>query len=161
MADDAIDQPAPDEGHTQQMADLSSLEFQAASEDYEPSNDAMAGQHEAAEQPDMSTGELCSSLLMIGFNLVASRRGQHWQLSPDEATETGNALGAVLDKYFPDLSNQGVEITAVMTVGMVLTPRLMADKQQAEAEERQRVEAERREKQQQGGDGGDQSEHAA
>lgn len=160
MADDAIDQPAPDEGHTQQMADLSSLEFQAASEDYEPSNDAMAGQHEAAEQPDMSTGELCSSLLMIGFNLIASRRGQHWQLTTDEANETGNALGAVLDKYFPDLSNQGVEITAVMTVGMVLTPRLMADKQVQEAEERQRIERERAEKQQ-GDAGGDQSEHAA
>lgn len=131
-----------DEGNAQQAADLSSLEFQAANEDYQPGpDDPLTGEHEAAE-PQISTGELCTSLLMIGFNLVGSRRGGHWNLTPEEATETGNALGAVLDKYFPDLSEQGVEITAVMTCAMVLTPRIMQDKQIA-AEEAHREAIER------------------
>jgi len=127
----------PDAGNAQQAADLSNLEFIAANEDYTPGPGAVAGEHEAA-QPEISTGELCSSLLMIGFNLIGSRRGDHWNLTQEEATETGNALGQVLDKYFPDMSSQGVELTAVMTCAMVLTPRLMADKQ-LEAQRREHI----------------------
>jgi hypothetical protein len=140
MSDAAPEQPK-DEGSAQQNADLSNLEFIAANEDYAPNPDAMTGEHEE-DQSEISTGEMCSSLLMIGFNLIGSRRGDHWNLSQEEASETGNAVGAVLDKYFPDMSNQGIEITAVMTCAMVLTPRLMADKQM-EAQRREHIERER------------------
>lgn len=135
--------PEQDAGAAQQAADLSQLEFHAAAEDYQPGPEIEAGEVEAANDPEaMDTGELCASLLSIGFGLVASRRGDHWALNESEATETGNAIGAVLDKYFPDLASQGVEVTAVMTCAMVLTPRLMADKQLAA----QREQAETRER---------------
>ena len=148
----------------QQAADLSNLEFIAANEDYTPSPDQMQGE-QAEAQPEISTGEMCSSLLMIGFNLIGSRRGDHWNLTQEEATETGNAVGAVLDKYFPDMSNQGVEITAVMTCAMVLTPRLMADKQYAQQRrehiEREQARTRAAEAQEVGDMDGDQSEPAA
>lgn len=157
--DEAIDVPA-DAAGAEQAADLERLEMNAANEDFAPGDDALGGEAEAAE---IGTGEMCSSLLMIGFNLVGSRRGPHWNLSPEEATETGNAIGAVLDKYFPDLSSQGVELTALMTCAMVLTPRLMTDKQlQAQSEQNERIEAQRQranEASDDGGDGGDQPQH--
>jgi hypothetical protein len=163
MSDAAPEQPK-DEGSAQQNADLSNLEFIAANEDYTPSPEAMQAEQGEA-QPEISTGEMCSSLLMIGFNLIGSRRGDHWNLSQEEASETGNAVGAVLDKYFPDMSNQGVEITAVMTCAMVLTPRLMADKQYAQ-QRREHIERERQrtnaaEAQETGDIDGDQSESPA
>jgi hypothetical protein len=163
MTEAAPEQPQ-DTGNAQQAADLSNLEFIAANEDYAPNPDAMAGEHEE-DQSEISTGEMCSSLLMIGFNLIGSRRGDHWNLSQEEASETGNAVGAVLDKYFPDMSNQGIEITAVMTCAMVLTPRLMADKQM-EAQRREHIAREQArtkaaEAQETGGMDGDQSEPAA
>ncbi len=140
MTTESPDATPMDDGRAQQDADLSQLEFTAASEDYQPANDpAMADATEAA--PEMATGEMVASLLHIGFGLVASRRGQHWALNEAEAQETGNAIGAVLDKYFPDLAGQGVEVTAVMTCAMVLTPRLMQDKAiNAEAEQRAALE---------------------
>jgi hypothetical protein len=77
---------------------------------------------------DMETGEMVSAMLMIGFELVASRRGEHWRLSPSEAKQTGAAVGDVLDKYFPDMTSHGAEITAVMACSMVLLPRIGQDK---------------------------------
>lgn len=148
-----------DDGVSQQEAELAALEQAAANEDYQPGPDEpLAGDHEAAE-PEISTGELCTSLLSIGFNLVASRRGDHWRLSDGEAHETGQALGAVLDKYFPDLSNQGVEVTAVMTCAMVLTPRLMQDRKiEAQAAKREAIERQQAsESAAEGGVDGDQS----
>ena len=91
---------------------------------------------EVAEAPEMETSELCTALLSIGFSLVASRRGEHWTLNRTEAEETGKAVGAVLDKYFPDLAaTSGVEVTAVMTMGMVVMGRLATDKKVADAKE--------------------------
>lgn len=135
---DTAEQGQQDQGAAQQAADLSQLEFVAANEDYTPGPEIAAGEVEAAADPEaMDTGEMMTSLLQIGFGLVASRRGDHWALNEAEATETGNAIGGVLDKYFPDLSNQGVEVTAVMTCAMLLTPRLMTDKQLAAQREQQ------------------------
>lgn len=78
---------------------------------------------------DIDTGEMLCSLLTVGFGLVAARKGEHWNLSEAEAKQTGAAVGAVLDKYFPDLTQHGPEITAVMACSMVFVPRIMADKQ--------------------------------
>lgn len=128
------------QGAEQQAAQLEQLEALAAAEDFQPGPEsALEGEHQHAE-PEISTGELCTALLSIGFSVVASRRGSHWALNETEAKETGQAVGAVLDKYFPDMANHGPELTALMTVGAVLTPRLMIDKQQTMQQERQRQE---------------------
>jgi len=87
------------------------------------------------EADSMETGELCTAILSIGFSLVASRRGAHWELNRTEADETGRAIGAVLDKYFPDLAgSSGAEVTAAMTIGMVLMGRFAEDKRIQEKE---------------------------
>lgn len=113
----------------QQAAELEALAQQAETEDFIPEPDTVEGEYQSAEPEAISTGELCAALLSIGFGLVASRRGDHWKLNEAEANETGQAVGAVLDKYFPDMGAHGPELTALLTVGAVLTPRLMADKQ--------------------------------
>ena len=94
------------------------------------------GQEVETEAASMETAELCTALLSIGFSLLAARRGEHWALNRTEAEETGKAVGAVLDKYFPDLAEtSGVEVTAVMTMGMVVMGRLAQDKKVAQAKE--------------------------
>jgi len=92
---------------------------------------------EIEQQPEMETGALCASLLTISFALLASQRGAHWNLSEAEAVETGSALGVVLDKYFPDMKNQGAEVAALMTCVMVVTPRVMMDKKLSQSQEKE------------------------
>jgi hypothetical protein len=87
------------------------------------------------DSASMNTAELCTAILSIGFSLIGSRRGAHWELNRTEADETGKAIAAVLDKYFPDLAgSSGAEVTAAMTLGMVLMGRLAEDKRIQEKE---------------------------
>lgn len=116
----------------EQLAALAEQQDQGHQSEWEP---VPEGQ-EVVEAPEMETSELCTALLSIGFSLIASRRGEHWELNRTEAVETGRAVGAVLDKYFPDLAaSSGVEVTAVMTLGMVLMGRVAEDKKVAAAKE--------------------------
>lgn len=114
-----------------QTAEIEALAAQAENEDFTPEPEALQGEYQSAqpEQQQISTGELCTTLLHIGFALVAARRGDHWKLSAQEAAGTGEAVGAVLDKYFPDMPAHGAEIVAVIAVGSVLAPRLAVDSQ--------------------------------
>ncbi len=142
-----IETAVPDNlSQAEQLTDLDNLAQQAANEDFIPEPDQVH-QGEVETAPEISTGQMVTALLSIGFNMVAGRKGSHWNLSAEEATETGEAIGGVLDKYFPDLSESGVELTACMTVAMVLTPRLMMDKQIEAKAEAERLEARK-------GDGG-------
>lgn len=76
--------------------------------------------------PEVPTGEVVASLLSVTFALIATKKGEHWNLAPDEAETAGDAYGAVIDKYFPDsIGNMGVEITALMVTAMLVTPRMM------------------------------------
>lgn len=119
---------APDNQSAENIAAIEAMATEAESEDFDLSTVAANDQQQAEPEPEgMQTGELCTALLSIGFSLVAARKGPHWALQPEEASETGNAVGAVLDKYFPGMAEQGPEITALMCVGMVVGPRLMMD----------------------------------
>jgi hypothetical protein len=106
-----------------QADEIERLAAIAETEDAAP----LEGDYQEAEQPEMNTGELCTALLSLGFGLVAARKGQHWALSEGEATDTGQAVGAVLDKYFPDMSGAGPELMAVLCLGTITIPRLMLD----------------------------------
>ena len=102
-------------------------ELRRLSSDYEKTERTEAAV--ASGIPEISTGELMTQFLSVGFGLVAVRAGEHWVLSTDEAEIAGNAYGDVLDKYFPDLSGMGgVEVTAVMVTGSLMIPRMMANK---------------------------------
>jgi hypothetical protein len=115
----------------EQLADLA--ESQDANQESEwQATDLAVGDDGSAS---METAELCTAILSIGFSLIGSRRGAHWELNRTEADETGKAIGAVLDKYFPDLAgSSGAEVTAVMTLGMVLMGRFAEDKRIHEKE---------------------------
>lgn len=89
---------------------------------------AAAGVAESAAR--LETAEAITAILHISFELIAARKGAHWKMSLDEATEAGKAYGAVIDKYYPD-TMIGVEVTAITVTAMVLIPRMAIDRQLA------------------------------
>jgi hypothetical protein len=114
---------------TEEKEQLDTLDkMQIEIEDEETAEIDFDAVSDASKSYDMPTGEMVSAMLMIGFELVASRRGEHWRLSPSEAQQTGAAMGDVLDKYFPDMTSHGAEITALMACSMVILPRIGQDK---------------------------------
>jgi len=62
-------------------------------------------------------------LLQINDQLVA--KGSLWGCERKEAIGLAGAVVAVVDKYFPDISKFGVEITAVCLVTIYAAPRIM------------------------------------
>lgn len=84
------------------------------------------------KKPEMDTGAVCDALVGLAFGLLADRRGPHWALSKTETDQLGSAVGAVLDKYLPDI-NTGTEIVLVVSLLVIVGPRVAADKAYAEA----------------------------
>lgn len=62
-------------------------------------------------------------LLQINDQLVA--KGSLWGCERKEAIGLAEATVAVVDKYFPDISKFGVEITAIALAVIYATPRIM------------------------------------
>ena len=100
--------------------------------------------------PTPSTADILAPMLQISFGLIAAKRGAHWALSDEEATEAGRAYGEVMDKHFPEVT-VGPEITAIMVTLAIVGPRAMQDKTIAAAKPQTKD-------QEEGGDGGDKSE---
>ena len=122
--------PEVDQDHAAELANHTSKD----SGDYVPDPGELMPKAEP-EQPEMSTAELCQMVVGVLFAIVANRRGEHWNLSPEETEKLGNAAGAVVDKYAPDLDT-GPEAALVMVGVMIAAPRLAMDKQiEAEKEE--------------------------
>jgi len=103
--------------------------------EYQPS-----GESEQAGQGDPSSEEVVTTLAVVTFRLIATRRGEHWQLSADEAQQIGQAGGAVLDKWAPDMT-VGPEATLAVTLGVVLVGRVQQDKAVADAKRREAQDA--------------------
>jgi len=79
---------------------------------------------------EVPTAEIVAQLLGVTFGLIATKAGEHWALSEDEANVAGEAYGAVIDKYFPDAGQyMGVEVTALLITGGLIMPRLIMSKQ--------------------------------
>ncbi len=97
-----------------------------------------------AEQADPSSAEVVQTLAAVTFNLVAVRRGEHWNLSAEEARQIGEAGGAVMDKWAPGMK-VGPEATLAVTLGVVAMGRLQQDKAIADAKRREQKEAEAKE----------------
>lgn len=110
-----------------QLADL-----QALGPDFDASAEALgdaAGASPTTSQ--VRSGELFGGLVAVLCNVVAVRRGDHWQLSQEESEDVGNALAAVIDKYVPDME-AGPEFALVVTCGAVFGPRLLTDLSQVQ-----------------------------
>lgn len=101
-------------------------ELNALVDDFQPVPEALAGDG-VPDRVAIDSGEMCATCLSVGFGLVASRRGDHWALSDQESEQLGGALGAVLDKYCPDIEG-GPEYALIVAAGMVVVPRLLIDK---------------------------------
>lgn len=89
-----------------------------------PGND---GPNPQAEEMQLG-GEELAFIFEIGFGVVATRRGDHWKIKPDEAQQLGTATDKVLQKYLPNMQT-GPEVALCLTAGMVFLPRLMMDQQ--------------------------------
>lgn len=118
----------------QQLNELAALAAEAAAEDATRGEYIPGSGAPEAEPQGPSTGEMVAGVLAITFGLVAARRGAHWNLSAAEAQQAGEAYGAVLDKYFPDMK-AGPEVAAVAVTAMIVLPRLAADRAAADREE--------------------------
>ncbi len=92
-----------------------------------PSDQDIAPGQPAPADNDMPTGDLVGELLNLTVNgVVAPMRGSHWNMTEQECRSLGNAYGAVLDKYFPNLS-MGAEVTALVVTVTVVGPRIAKD----------------------------------
>lgn len=141
-----------------QEQQINELEHLAAAADAEePAEGEFIPGQEPEPEPEQqhSTAEVLAPLLQITFGIVASRRGPHWALSDGEAKEAGEAYGAVMDKYFPEVS-MGPEVTAVMVTLAIVGPRVMQDKH--EAMKRAAAAKAKEQEQDQGGTDGNQQE---
>ena len=95
-------------------------------------------------QPDNSLliGEVGAMTTGMIFSFVASRKGEHWRLTPDEGEQIADVSQQCMDEYMPDFEMSPVWLLAGITTGIV-APRLLLDiKVQAqkdkEAEHRQK-----------------------
>lgn len=124
----------------QQKKELDDLEDEAKAGDYIHKGEPI-GQRD--EKPRVEVGEMLTGVVMVAFNIISARRGDHWRLREVEAAELGGALGDVVNKYYPEVSLGPLPVLGGVAAAIVV-PRLMVDKKiQEEAS------------------GGDQSEHAA
>lgn len=110
-------------------AELNALHAEADS--FEPDNsDGMGGTMNLDDEPkaqgvDKPTGEIILPIISVMSAVAAP----NWEISDEENTVLADAFGDLLDKYFPDApSYLGVEITALLAVGMVVAPRIAEGK---------------------------------
>jgi hypothetical protein len=75
----------------------------------------------ANEVVEPETAELLAPVIKITADLVAP----NWALTEVECEQLANSYAALLDKYLPEngLNNYGVEITALLTTGIVFSSR--------------------------------------
>lgn len=116
-------------GQKEQLAELALLpgeEGQAggAGQDFSPGPGGSGGGKSG--QGSAETGAMLGVLVSTVCTVVAARRGDHWILRPEEAESVGQAAGAVLDKYVPNVE-AGPEFALVMVCLTVFGPRAMAD----------------------------------
>lgn len=75
-------------------------------------------------------GEDIEPIISSTFSMVATRRGEHWELSDSEADKMADAYARLGQKYLPYLlAEHSVEITAIIVTGTIVLPRLKTDKQ--------------------------------
>ncbi|GGX52278.1 hypothetical protein [Saccharospirillum salsuginis] len=63
----------------------------------------------------------------VGFGVVAKKRGDHWQITPDDGHRLGVATAQVIHRFIPDFDNVGpVGNLAIVAAGLI-GPRIMLD----------------------------------
>lgn len=134
----------------QRAAELEAL----AAAEYQAPGELAPGQGIAGAPPVQDqgpdNGELAGSVVLVLFELVAARAGDHWRVTPAEAQAWGAAAGPVLDKYL-GRGNLGPEVTLVAATLGLLVPRVLVSRS---------VRRDRGDQGDQGGDRGDKGDKA-
>lgn len=79
----------------------------------------------------------------VTFEMVGSRRGEHWTLDDDEPEQLGKAWAPVMNTYAPRLFAEHTEVgVAVLCTFSILAPKLAEDRRLAELAEQAEREAE-------------------
>lgn len=69
-------------------------------------------------------GEMLAAVPVLIFEFMASRFGDHWQLSEPEALAYGESLSDVIDRYLPEIAGNRPELTALgLLVVVTALPR--------------------------------------
>lgn len=88
----------------------------------------LPGDDEAGQAPpDQQAVELVATLAKLTGELVAARRGAHWQLAEREAQAWAEAAVPVIEKYAPDFQ-ASPELALALCTGMLVLPRLQKDR---------------------------------
>lgn len=112
-----------------QLRDLSRLANENAG-DYVPGGDGIGSGTGGSR--DAADGALIAGLVSTICTLVATRRGEHWKLTEDEAAMFGAAADPVIRKYAPDME-ASPEFTLIAVTLAVFAPRVMTDLKLQEA----------------------------
>jgi hypothetical protein len=94
------------------------------------------GDDEKKKEPPKNAQSVAMITMVLGgvFEVLAVRLGDHWRLDPKEAKAIAEPAVAVLDKYLPDFES-GPELALVASLGMVVLPRALQQKQIAQQTE--------------------------
>jgi len=98
--------------------------------------DFVPGTDDKPKQAPKNAQSIAMVTMVLGgvFEVLAVRLGDHWRLDPKEAKAIAEPAVAVLDKYLPDFES-GPELALVASVGMVVMPRVLKQKQLAQQDE--------------------------
>lgn len=98
-----------------------SLSIQATALDNELAPPTIQEIEPVKAEPEVETAELLAPVIAITANILAP----NWQITDDETNQLATVYGALLDKYLPDnpASKYGLEITALMTTGLIFAAR--------------------------------------
>ena len=79
-----------------------------------------------AKAPALGVGDAIAMISGILFNFVAMRKGEHWRLSEEEASELGEASQDVILEYFPDFKGSPLLVLGGVSTAIV-APRFLMD----------------------------------
>lgn len=108
----------------------------------EQADDDADGTPDPEDIPDINPEQLEAGFT-VTFDLIANRRGEHWELAEredgkDEAEQLAEVWTPVLNHYAPYLFKKHTEVgVAVLASATILAPRLAEDRRQAEQRERE------------------------
>ena len=83
-------------------------------------------------EPAFKSEQAMAMFVATVCDLVASRRGDHWQLAAEEAKACGEAYGALIDAYLP-AQTLGPGVMAITVTALVFGPRIQQDRALAKA----------------------------
>ena len=99
-------------------------------------DEASSGPSGPDEVPELDPEQLVPAF-EASFNMVAVQRGQHWELSDDEAEQLAEGWTPVINHYAPYVMRQYTELgLAAMVTFSVVGPRLAKDKQLSQRAEK-------------------------